>query len=251
MPTLVIRSRFARIGAILVAAGACAFALLVVRSDGLLASWRFFAWGGLFGMAVWGLWWAPSLVLKDDSLQVKNALRHYRIPWQELAGTRTRWTLDILIRGGAVIRASAAPRRGGFYQSMAQARELSERRQARRVAGASDAPHSDSAHPHVSHDLLEARQGRCVLSLDSIAAGDLIEAYAERRAVVEKLRKHDEKRAERIAAKREGVIAARQRKLAARAGDHPDKLAVEVHWNYPVIALTILFALAAIATFFI
>lgn len=249
MPTIVIRSCLGRMAAAFVWTAFAPFLAILVRADGL-ASWPFFAWAGLLGLAVWGLWWAPTIVLSAEVLEVKNALRRYRIPWPELAGTRTRWTLDLLIRGGAVIRASAAPRRGGFYQSMAQARELSERRQAHRVAGAPDTPHPDSAHPHVSHDLLEAGQGRRVLSLDSIAAGDLIEAYAERSAVVEKLRKHDDKRTQRIAAKREGVIAAHQRELAARAGQHPDKLAVEAHWNYPVIALTILFALAAIATFF-
>lgn len=237
MPTIVIRSRLARVAAGFVWTAFVTFLAMLVRADGL-ASWPFFAWGGLLALAVWGLWWAPNIVLSAEGLEVNNALRRYRIGWDHLAGVTGKWTLDLILKGGAVVRASGAPRRGGLYQSFAEVREVSRVRDQQKAGVPVTRRERKSC---VRQGVLDSQEETLYFSLDAADAGDLIQAYQERQADLEKLRKHDAKRAARIAAKRGG---------AASPTDEASTLTVESRWNYLVIVLGVLFGLASLVTFF-
>lgn len=80
MPTVIIRSLLGRVGSVVLALGAAAVLGMVLRSDGVAGLVPVLGWGGLAGVAVWALWWAPAITLSDEHLRVRNAWRTHVVP---------------------------------------------------------------------------------------------------------------------------------------------------------------------------
>ena len=112
MPTVIIRSLLGRVGSVVLALGAAAVLGMVLRSDGVAGLVPVLGWGGLAGVAVWALWWAPAITLSDEHLRVRNAWRTHVVPWTQVAHCSTRWSLVIMLRDGSAVTAAAAQRAG-------------------------------------------------------------------------------------------------------------------------------------------
>ncbi len=199
VPTVIIRSLLGRVGALMLALGAAAVLVVVLRSDGVAGLVPVLGWGGLAGVAVWALWWAPAITLSDERLRVRNAWRTHDIAWTQVVRCSTRWSLVIMLRDGSSVTAAAAQRAGGLATSWRRRQELRERemRTGRGAGGSSVA--EALTHRGVREEYLSPGEGVFRTSLDADGAGDLIEAYAERRAVHERLRSHQRRRQERLA----------------------------------------------------
>jgi hypothetical protein len=66
----------------------------------------------LLVFAVWLLFWAPAVGIRDDAVIVDNPLRRITIPWAAIERVDTRWSLRIFTAGRAVTAWSApAPSR--------------------------------------------------------------------------------------------------------------------------------------------
>ncbi|QPL05735.1 MULTISPECIES: hypothetical protein [Actinomyces] len=197
MPTVVIRSLPGRVGFLLLALGGLAVLVTVLRSDGAASLVPLLGWGVLVGLAVWTLWWAPEIVLSDERLRVRNAWRTHDVAWGEVSGCSTRWSLVIVLRGGRTVTAAAAQRAGGLSTSWRRRQELREREMTTgRTVGGSVVPET-LTHQGVHEEYLSPGAGRFRTSLDADGAGALIEAYAERWAVHERVRAHGHRREQR------------------------------------------------------
>lgn len=173
-PTVIVRSLPGRLGALVVGAGALWAVLTIWAADGARNGVQALAWGGLVTLAVWALWWAPQLRLDADRLTIRNAWRTHIVAWEAIETCRTRWALEIVTTDGAVVRAAAAQRAGGLRTSL-------RRRQAlRRAESTGRGADWEQVHSGVREDFLTG-EGAYRTGMDSEQAGDLIEAYAERR----------------------------------------------------------------------
>lgn len=168
MPTIVIRSRLARAGAVLTAWATACVVAYVWWVDGLSAGVTATGWALLLLVVVWSLWWAPDLVLREQGLEVRNTWMRHEVDWPQLEQCRSRWFLEVVLKDGGVVRAAAAPRAGGLRSSWHASRSLGQ------------APGTGREHRSVPHELLEPSDQVRRTSLDCLAAGDLIEAYATR-----------------------------------------------------------------------
>lgn len=114
--TITFRSRWGRIGTIVVAVLAGALELLVLVQEG----WR----AALVGLPVpaavvvltgW-MWWWPRLLTTPGGVVVRNHFREVRIPWAHLDDAHTRLGLRLVADGHEVVCAAPAER-GGFSAS--------------------------------------------------------------------------------------------------------------------------------------
>lgn len=220
VPTIIVRSLLGRVASLVVLAGALLVALSVLTSDGLAGLLPFLGWGGLLGVAVWGLWWAPLLVLADDGLRVRNMWRSYRLTWDEVVGCRSRWVLALLTRDGSEIAVAAAQRPGGLASSWAERQRLRRHEMFGRVGRgqAGVAVSGALEHRGVREDFLDPSDRTFRTHLDAAGAADLLEAYRERRADHERLRARQARRRQRLAAAR-GHEASASTQAGRQAGD--------------------------------
>lgn len=180
LPTVVVRSLPARLGTLGVG-GVVGYAVAMVWvADGPLNGLRATAWGGIVLLAVWALWWAPQLRLRDGALTVRNAWRTHTVAWDAVEGCRTRWALEVHLRDGRVVKSAAAQRPGGMVISERRRAAMnSPNRPGRRTAR--EARH-DEAQRAVRPEYLAPANAVFRTALDADSAGDLIEAYAQRHA---------------------------------------------------------------------
>lgn len=188
MPTVIVRSRLARVGTVLVAVAVVLMAGAVWLSDGYGNGLRALSLGLLFLTGVWLLWWRPALVLTTDALTVHNAWRTHLIDWAAVARTGTRWGLEIVTTDDAVIRASAAPRAGGIMAGVRQHIETT-----RGHTG------QDGSHRVSREELVTPGEGTYRLSADATQSGDLVELYAAEVENLRRLVRRQERREARIA----------------------------------------------------
>lgn len=255
MPTVIIRSLLGRVGSVVLALGAAAVLGMVLRSDGVAGLVPVLGWGGLAGVAVWALWWAPAITLSDEHLRVRNAWRTHVVPWTQVAHCSTRWSLVIMLRDGSAVTAAAAQRAGGLATSWRRRQELREREMhtGRGVGGSAVA--EALTHRGVREEYLSPGEGVFRTSLDADGAGDLIEAYADRRAVRERVRSHERRRQERLArssgrgpAERADGEAGRgsSEQTGSPAGSGGQGLVSVVNWA-PVAVLAVCLALIVVS----
>lgn len=114
--TLTFRSRWGRIGTLVVAGLALLLEIMVLVQEG----WRSALVGLPLPLAVaalcaW-LWWWPRLVTSPGGVVAHNHFREVWIPWGHLEDARTRLGLRLVADGHEYISA-APPERGGFSAS--------------------------------------------------------------------------------------------------------------------------------------
>ncbi len=172
MPTVVIRSLPARLGAALIGLAGAGMALTIGLADGAAYGLRAMTWAGLFTFLTWLLWWAPQITLTPQSLTIRNAWRSHVLGWDEVEMCRTRWGLSVITRDDVEVRASAAPRRGGMAESFRRRQALREQQERR------DGLRDSVPVPAVRPEYL-AGEGTYGINLDAGDAGSLIQAYAE------------------------------------------------------------------------
>lgn len=165
---MIIRSRLARAGAALTAVAAAWVVAYVWWKDGFHDGLTAAGWALLLLVVVWAMWWAPDVVLREQGLLVRNTWLQHEVDWRQLEQCRTRWFLEIVLKDGGVVRAAAAPRSGGLRSSWQASRNLGRQ------------PGPGAEHRTVPPELLEPSEQVRRATLDCVAAGDLIEAYAER-----------------------------------------------------------------------
>ena len=195
MPTVIVRSLLARVGTVLIAVGVLLLTATVWLSDGYGNGLRALSGGLLFLVGVWLLWWRPSLVLTTDALTVRNAWHTHVVDWQVVARTGTRWGLEIVTTDQRTVRASAAPRGGGFMAGLHQHIEAT---QGRRGGAGRD----DGGRRVTREELVTPGDGTYRVSLDATQGGDLLELYAAEVSALARLRRRQSHRAERLAAHR-------------------------------------------------
>lgn len=239
VPTVIIRSLPARLGTVCVVGAVALLTAWSLLSDGAAALPAPLGWGGLLCLAVWALWWAPQITLSQDRLIVRNAWRTHAIDWSAVVGCRTRWSLVLVLRSGAQVRAAAAQRAGGLAQSLDRYRQLREREALSGSAGAAVA--QALAHRGVRDEFLDPGEGTYRTGLDADGAGHLVEAYRDRRAVLVKVVERDRRRARRLERSRGGSAS---REGDARAGRGDDQEVVSRLNPAPVIAASLLTAIA-------
>ena len=203
MPTVIIRSLPGRLGFVVVAVMAAVGVAAVLVSDGARNGLRALGWAGLLVLAAWALWWAPSVTLSDESLTVSNAWRRHTLRWEDVVGCRTRWSLEILLDGGGRVVASAAQRPGGLVTSFRRRQEMRRREMlggANRVGAVGTA----LEHRGVREEFLDPGGATYRTGLDSDSAGDLLKAYADRRAAHHAVLERLAHRQERLNRRREG-----------------------------------------------
>lgn len=206
MPTVILRSLLGRAACVVVLVAAGVLAASVLRADGVGGLLPFLGWGGLVGTAVWGLWWAPRLVISEDGLAVRNMWRSHRLPWEAVEGYESRWTLVVLTRGGSRVPVAAAQRPGGLSRSWSERQRLRRAEMFGRSepGGPGAATRQALEHRGVREEYLEPGEGTFRAHLDSVSAADLLEAYAERREVHRRLVARQARRAERLERGRQG-----------------------------------------------
>lgn len=203
MPTIIVRSLLGRLGALAVGAGVVCAVAAVWMSDGAVYGLRALAWGGLLLLAVWALWWAPQLRLGDDALVVRNAWRSHSLAWESVKTCRTRWILEVVTHDGTVVKASAAQRAGGLSASVRGRREMLRRA----GKGAQDTVAGALGHRAIRGEYLDPGEATYRTRLDADAAGDLISAYAARRADHWRLRARQAHRRARLDRRRDSERA--------------------------------------------
>lgn len=199
MPTIVVRSVLGRVASLVVALAACVVLVMVVAADGPAGALPFLGWGGLLGVAVWGLWWAPLLVLSDDGLRVRSTWRTHRVGWEEVVGTRSRWVLVLLLRDGRELSVPAAQRPGGLSRSWNERQRLRRQEMFGRAGRSGQAVTQALEHPAVREEFLDPSERTFRTHLDSVSAADLIEAYRERREVHARVVERQARREQRLA----------------------------------------------------
>lgn len=203
MPTIIVRSLLGRLGTLAVGAGVVCAVAAVWMSDGAVYGLRALAWGGLLLLAVWALWWAPQLRLGDDALVVRNAWRSHSLAWESVKTCRTRWILEVVTHDGTVVKAPAAQRAGGLSASVRGRREMLRRA----GKGAQDTVAGALGHRAIRGEYLDPGEATYRTRLDADAAGDLISAYAARRADHWRLRARQAHRRARLDRKRDSERA--------------------------------------------
>ena len=215
MPTIIVRSLLGRLGALAVGAGVVYAVAAVWMSDGAAYGLRALAWGGLLLLAVWALWWAPQLRLGDDALVVRNAWRSHSLAWESVKTCRTRWILEVVTHDGTVVKAPAAQRAGGLSASMRGRREMLRRA----GKGAQDTVADALGHRAIRGEYLDPGAATYRTRLDADAAGDLISAYAARRADHQRLQARQARRRARMGRRRDPEGARAGSGSPQRAGD--------------------------------
>ncbi len=82
-------------------------------------------------LLAWAIYWRPRIVVDDAAVELVNATRSVRIPWEAVTGVTTRFALTILTERGRY-PATGAPAPGA-YGTYAANRELSRDTRARAV----------------------------------------------------------------------------------------------------------------------
>ncbi|WP_126622183.1 hypothetical protein [Actinomyces bovis] len=172
MPTVIIRSGLARIGAWLALAPTVWLVGGIWVSRGPQAALVAAGCGLLLLVAVWCLWWAPVLVLRESALEVRNAWRHHTISWDAFERCAASWTLQLILRDSTVVTVNAAQRPGGLAASWRRHQELH-----RGEADSDSVRHQEA----VRQDLLVPGPRDRRASLDAASAAALVTAYSERR----------------------------------------------------------------------
>ncbi|WP_312349970.1 PH domain-containing protein [Actinomyces sp.] len=114
--TITFRSRWGRIGTLVVAGLALLLEITVLVQEG----WRSALVGlpiplAVVALCAW-LWWWPRLVTAPAGVVVRNHFREVWIPWGHLEDARTRLGLRLVADGHEFVSA-APPERGGFSAS--------------------------------------------------------------------------------------------------------------------------------------
>ena len=114
--TITFRSRWGRIGTLVVAGLAALLELLALVQEG----WRAALVGlplplMVLTLVAW-LWWWPAVTTGPAGVLVRNHFREIAIPWNALEDTGTRFGLR-LRAGGHEYVCAAPPERGGFAAS--------------------------------------------------------------------------------------------------------------------------------------
>lgn len=239
MPTIVIRSLLGRVATLIVAVAAMLVLVEVCRSDGPWGMVPFLGWGGLLGVCVWGLWWAPLLVLSDGGVRVRNMWRSYRIGWEDIEGTRSRWVLVLLLSQGREVSVSAAQRPGGLSHSWNAGRQVRRQEMFGRAGRSGQAVARALENSAVREEYLDPSDAVFRTHMDCASAADLIEAYRARREVHTRVRARQEQRAQRMdRARREHGDGVLQEGIGACAGaraagdnDGPERLRGRSGWS--------------------
>lgn len=221
MPTIIVRSLLGRLGTLVVGVGIVYVVAAVWLSGGAVPGLRALAWGGLLLLAVWVLWWAPQLRLDDDALTVRNAWRSHSLAWESVKTCHTRWILEVVTHDGTIVRASAAQRAGGLSASMRGRREMLRRagKGTRGTVGTVDTVAGALGHRPIRDEYLDPGESIYRTRLDADAAGDLISAYAARRADHQRLQARQARRRARMDRRRDPEGARAGSGSPQRAGD--------------------------------
>lgn len=221
MPTIIVRSLLGRLGTLVVGVGIVYVVAAVWLSGGAVPGLRALAWGGLLLLAVWALWWAPQLRLDDDALVVRNAWRSHSLAWESVKTCHTRWILEVVTHDGAIVRASAAQRAGGLSASMRGRREMLRRagKGTRGTVGTVGTVAGALGHRPIRDEYLDPGESIYRTRLDADAAGDLISAYAARRADHQRLQARQARRRARMGRRRDPEGARAGSGSPQRAGD--------------------------------
>jgi len=224
VPTIIVRSLLGRLGTLVVGVGIVYVVAAVWLSGGAVPGLRALAWGGLLLLAVWVLWWAPQLRLDDDALTVRNAWRSHSLAWESVKTCHTRWILEVVTHDGTIVRASAAQRAGGLSASMRGRREMLRRagkgtRGTVGTVGTVDTVAGALGHRPIRDEYLDPGESIYRTRLDADAAGDLISAYAARRADHQRLQARQARRRARMDRRRDPEGARAGSGSPQRAGD--------------------------------
>jgi hypothetical protein len=72
-------------------------------------------WGGTVAVVLWVLWlvlWRPSIRIREDELDVVNALRTWTVPWSRVEDVESRLQYVIVLDDGRSITAWGSPASG-------------------------------------------------------------------------------------------------------------------------------------------
>ncbi|MET0734756.1 MAG: PH domain-containing protein [Microbacterium sp.] len=129
--------------------GACGVGLAFVAVADGAASLAVWSWPILLvAWAAWLLYVHPYVSVTDGFVEIGNPFRTHRVPWGDIDDVESRYALTIQTRGGARIRAWAAPAPGA-RQALSTRREEVSRTpgegETRRPADAEGTPSGDAA----------------------------------------------------------------------------------------------------------
>lgn len=147
MPTTtVFYSRFSRAIAVLVVVGCVAAGITLAATAGTEDFWRTVPALFLFSFLGWALFWAPTVVVDDDGVVLRNVLRSIRVSWSAIATVDTRWSLAISTAAGrySAWAAPSAGRHGLYRITVAENKRLAESAYAGGTIRTGDALSSDS-----------------------------------------------------------------------------------------------------------
>ncbi|MDO5700788.1 MAG: hypothetical protein Q4P36_04865 [Bowdeniella nasicola] len=115
-PTIIIRSRLAQTGFVLVSALAVALEIQAAAVAGPMAALRLSAFPTLVIVLAYLLWWHPRVTINDRGVEIRNPLRLVALTYGELDQVSARGALR-LHAGSRTFTAWAAPARGGYRAS--------------------------------------------------------------------------------------------------------------------------------------
>lgn len=190
VPTIILRSLAGRIGTVLVAL-ACLYPVMVIwLADGYGNGLKALVVAAVVVLAVWLLWWRPQAVVAEDEIEVRNAFRSHRIPWESLRGTRTRWGLVLELGSDAPASnvTVSACQRGGVLTAVRHERRAVRVDEAYVTATVTDP----------SEDAVSAECPTYRTHMDAADAAHLIELYRAARTEYLALTRRLRRRAQRL-----------------------------------------------------
>ncbi len=233
---------------------ACLYPVMVIwLADGYGNGLKALAVAAVVVLAVWLLWWRPQAVVAEDEIEVRNAFRSHRIPWESLRGTRTRWglVLEIGEAAAAAIESAAtvstvnvsACQRGGVFTAARHERRAVYVEEAYVTATVTDP----------SEEASDGERRTYRTHMDASDAAHLIELYQAARAEHLALTRRLRRRAQRLGKLPAGSTDSPDRAGSTRANtaaQQPDvsDLGLGTRWDrVPSIATAAVLALLAAA----
>jgi hypothetical protein len=95
------------------------------------------------GVALWGVFWRPAVVVDDDAVELLNILRDVRVPWPALEAVDTQYALTLHV-GERRYRSWAAAAPGRPLAHQPRGREDAEAAEAAPRVRSSRSLHGDS-----------------------------------------------------------------------------------------------------------
>lgn len=100
VPTIILRSRAARIGTLLLALVTLYPVAVLWLADGYGSGLSALAVAAAVDVGLWLLWWRPEARLETGVLTVRNAWRTHVVAWEAVRAAEARWGLVLHVAGG-------------------------------------------------------------------------------------------------------------------------------------------------------